>query len=262
MPLAISLANSLTMQLTVFRKTGVLPYLRPDGKAQVTVEYHDNQPVRIAAVVVSTQHDPDISIEQLRDDIYNDLIIPVLPASFIDENTKIYINPTGQFVLGGPAADTGLTGRKIIADTYGGYAHHGGGAFSGKDPTKVDRSAAYMARYIAKNIVAAQLADICEVQLSYAIGVAEPTSVSVETFGTGRISDTALCEIIRDTFPLTPKGIIDFLDLRQPLYSKTCAYGHFGKQESELPWEALTHVNILHRKTQKFAFPYNLMYNK
>lgn len=252
MPLAISLANSLTLHLTALRKSNVLPYLRPDGKAQVTVEYHNNYPVRIAAVVVSTQHDPDISIELLREDIYHHLIIPVLPASFIDVNTKIYINPTGQFVLGGPAADTGLTGRKIIADTYGGYAHHGGGAFSGKDPTKVDRSAAYMARCIAKHIVAAQLADTCEVQLSYAIGVAEPTSVSVDTFGTGRISDSALCCIVRDIFPLTPKGIIDFLTLRQPLYSKTSTYGHFGKPESELPWERLTHVKILSQEAQKY----------
>lgn len=252
MPLAISLANILTQQLTALRKNSVLPYLRPDGKAQVTVEYHDDTPARIAAVVVSTQHNPEVSIKQLRDDICNYLIIPLLPASFIDKNTKIYINPTGQFVLGGPAADTGLTGRKIIADTYGGYAHHGGGAFSGKDPTKVDRSAAYMARYIAKNIVASKLADTCEVQLSYAIGVAEPTSVSVETFGTGRISDNALCCIIRDTFPLTPKGIIDFLELRQPLYSKTSTYGHFGKPESELPWEHLTHVNILYQEAKKY----------
>lgn len=248
MPLAISLANDLTMQLTYLRKHGILPYLRPDGKAQVTVEYHNNHPARIAAVVVSTQHDPDISIEQIRNDIRSYLILPVLPARFIDKDTKIYINPTGQFILGGPAADTGLTGRKIIADTYGGYARHGGGAFSGKDCTKVDRSAAYMARYIAKNIVAARLADTCEVQLSYAIGVAEPTSVTVDTFGTGTIPDAALCDIVREIFPLTPKGIIDFLELRRPIYSKTSAYGHFGKSENELPWERLTHTDKLLQK--------------
>ncbi|MDD3206489.1 MAG: methionine adenosyltransferase [Lachnospiraceae bacterium] len=252
MPLAISLANSLTMNLTLLRKNKILPYLRPDGKAQVTVEYHDNQPARIVAVVVSTQHDPDISIEQLHEDIYSHLILPVLPPHLMDENTKLYINPTGQFVLGGPAADTGLTGRKIIADTYGGYAHHGGGAFSGKDCTKVDRSAAYMARYIAKNIVDAQVADTCEVQLSYAIGVANPTSVSVDTFGTGVISDNDLCEIIWKTFPLTPKGIIDFLQLRRPLYFKTSVYGHFGKPESELPWERRTHTNALRHEVQKY----------
>ncbi|MDD3402846.1 MAG: methionine adenosyltransferase [Hespellia sp.] len=252
MPLAISLANSLTMNLTHLRKNKVLPYLRPDGKAQVTVEYHDNQPARIAAVVVSTQHDPDISIRQLREDICNHLILPILPLHLMDENTKLYINPTGKFVLGGPAADTGLTGRKIIADTYGGYAHHGGGAFSGKDCTKVDRSAAYMARYIAKNVVDAKVADTCEVQLSYAIGVANPTSVSVDTFGTGVISDNDLCDIIRNIFPLTPKGIIEFLELRTPLYSKTSVYGHFGKPESALPWERRTHTNALRHAVQKY----------
>ena len=252
MLLAIDLANGLTRKLTSLRRTGALPYLRPYGKAQVTVEYHNTIPAYISAVVVSAQHDPDVSLSTLRDDIRHHLIETVLPSELIVADTEIYINPTGSFVLGGPAADTGLTGRKIIADTYGGYAHHGGGSFSGKDPTKVDRSAAYMARFIAKNIVAAKLADTCEVQLSYAIGVAEPTSVSVNTFGTGRLSDQALCEIIYDCYDLTPAGIIKELNLRKPIYSLTSVYEHFGKPEWELPWEKITGLNTLVHKAQKY----------
>lgn len=237
MPLAIQLANELTMQLTVVRREGILPYLRPDGKSQVTVEYVDGKPNRVEAVVISAQHDPDVSIEQLREDILDQVILPVIPDALWDSNTKIYINPTGRFVLGGPAADTGLTGRKIIADTYGGYARHGGGAFSGKDPTKVDRSAAYMARFVAKQIVASGIADKCEIQLGYAIGVAQPVSVMVDTFGTGKVTDTALAGWIKGCVDLRPGAIIDKLKLRNPIYSQTAAYGHFGKDG--FPWERL-----------------------
>jgi S-adenosylmethionine synthetase len=239
MPAAISLAHKLTKKLSEVRKSGKLSYLRPDGKSQVTVEYDEaGKPVRIDAVVISTQHAEQIGNEELRSDILKHVIQAVLPAEWLDENTKYHINPTGRFVIGGPMGDTGLTGRKIIVDTYGGAGRHGGGAFSGKDPTKVDRSAAYVARYIAKNIVAAKLADRCEVQLAYAIGVAEPVSVLVETFGTGKVSAKALTELVRKNFSLTPKGIIDSLNLRRPIYRKTAAYGHFGRNEAEFTWEA------------------------
>jgi S-adenosylmethionine synthetase len=239
MPAAISLAHKLTRRLSEVRKTGRLPYLRPDGKSQVTVEYDENgKPVRIDAVVISTQHAEQVGNEELRADIHKHVIQAVLPAEWLDENTKYHINPTGRFVIGGPMGDTGLTGRKIIVDTYGGAGRHGGGAFSGKDPTKVDRSAAYVARYIAKNIVAAKLADRCEVQLAYAIGVAEPVSVLVETFGTGKVSSKTLTELVRKNFQLTPKGIIESLNLRRPIYRKTAAYGHFGRTEPEFTWEA------------------------
>ena len=239
MPAAISLAHKLTRRLSEVRKNGKLSYLRPDGKSQVTVEYDEaGKPVRIDAVVISTQHAEHISNEELRADILKYVIQAVLPPEWLDENTKYHINPTGRFVIGGPMGDTGLTGRKIIVDTYGGAGRHGGGAFSGKDPTKVDRSAAYVARYIAKNIVAAKLADRCEVQLAYAIGVAEPVSVLVETFGTGKISSQKLTELVRKNFLLTPKGIIDGLNLRRPIYRKTAAYGHFGRTEPDFTWEA------------------------
>jgi len=239
MPAAISLAHKLTRRLSEVRKNGKLSYLRPDGKSQVTVEYDEaGKPVRIDAVVISTQHAEQVGNEELRSDILKHVIQAVLPAEWLDENTKYHINPTGRFVIGGPMGDTGLTGRKIIVDTYGGAGRHGGGAFSGKDPTKVDRSAAYVARYIAKNIVAAKLADRCEVQLAYAIGVAEPVSVLVETFGTGKVSAKALTELVRKNFSLTPKGIIDSLNLRRPIYRKTAAYGHFGRTEPEFTWEA------------------------
>ena len=239
MPAAISLAHKLTKKLSEVRKNGKLPYLRPDGKSQVTIEYgEDGKPSRIDAVVISTQHAEQISNEELRADILKYVIQAVLPAEWLDENTKYHINPTGRFVIGGPMGDTGLTGRKIIVDTYGGAGRHGGGAFSGKDPTKVDRSAAYVARYIAKNIVAAKLADRCEVQLAYAIGVAEPVSVLVETFGTGKVSQQALTDLVRKNFQLTPKGIIESLNLRRPIYRKTAAYGHFGRTEPEFSWEA------------------------
>jgi S-adenosylmethionine synthetase len=239
MPAAISLAHKLTKKLSEVRKSGKLSYLRPDGKSQVTVEYDEaGKPVRIDAVVISTQHAEQIGNEELRSDILKYVIQAVLPSEWLDENTKYHINPTGRFVIGGPMGDTGLTGRKIIVDTYGGAGRHGGGAFSGKDPTKVDRSAAYVARYIAKNIVAAGLAERCEVQLAYAIGVAEPVSVLVETFGTGKISAQKLTELVRKNFLLTPKGIIDSLNLRRPIYRKTAAYGHFGRNEPEFTWEA------------------------
>ena len=239
MPAAISLAHKLTHKLSEVRKNGRLPYLRPDGKSQVTIEYgEDGKPARIDAVVISTQHAEQISNEELRSDILKYVIQAVLPAEWLDENTKYHINPTGRFVIGGPMGDTGLTGRKIIVDTYGGAGRHGGGAFSGKDPTKVDRSAAYVARYIAKNIVAAKLADRCEVQLAYAIGVAEPVSVLVETFGTGKVSEQKLTDLVRKNFQLTPKGIIESLKLRRPIYRKTAAYGHFGRTEAEFSWEA------------------------
>jgi S-adenosylmethionine synthetase len=239
MPAAISLAHKLTKRLSEVRKSGKLSYLRPDGKSQVTVEYDEaGKPVRIDAVVISTQHAEQIGNEELRSDILKHVIQAVLPPEWLDENTKYHINPTGRFVIGGPMGDTGLTGRKIIVDTYGGAGRHGGGAFSGKDPTKVDRSAAYLARYIAKNIVAAKLADRCEVQLAYAIGVAEPVSVLVETFGTGKVSAKTLTELVRKNFSLTPKGIIESLNLRRPIYRKTAAYGHFGRSEAEFTWEA------------------------
>jgi len=246
MPLPISLAHKLTKKLTEVRKNGTLPYLRPDGKSQVTVEYDENgKPLRIEAVVLSTQHNPEVTQEQIHEDIKKYVFAPVLPAEMLDENTKYFINPTGRFVIGGPHGDSGLTGRKIIVDTYGGYARHGGGAFSGKDCTKVDRSAAYAARYVAKNIVAAGLAEKCEIQLSYAIGVARPTSIMVDTFGTGKISETKLVEIIRDNFDLRPAGIIKMLDLRRPIYKQTAAYGHFGRNELDLPWEKLDKVDVL-----------------
>ena len=239
MPAPISLAHKLCRQLTAVRKSGKLPYLRPDGKSQVTVEYDENgKPSRIDAVVISSQHSESVSNEDLHADILKYVIQAVLPAEWLDEHTKYHINPTGRFVIGGPMGDTGLTGRKIIVDTYGGAGRHGGGAFSGKDPTKVDRSAAYMARYIAKNIVAAGLADRAEVQLAYAIGVAEPVSVRVETFGTGKVGEAKLTELIRKNFSLTPKGIIESLNLRRPIYQKTAAYGHFGRTEPEFTWEA------------------------
>ncbi len=239
MPAPISLAHKLCHRLTEVRKTGKLPYLRPDGKSQVTVEYDENRkPVRVDAVVISSQHSESVTNEELHADILKHVIQAVIPAKLLDENTKYHINPTGRFVIGGPMGDTGLTGRKIIVDTYGGAGRHGGGAFSGKDPTKVDRSAAYMARYIAKNIVAAGLAERCEVQLAYAIGVAEPVSVLVETFGTGKLSSTELTTLVRKNFPLTPKGIIEHLKLRRPIYRQTAAYGHFGRTEPEFTWEA------------------------
>ena len=246
MPLPISLAHKLTKQLTKVRKDGVLAYLRPDGKSQVTVEYDENdKPVRIEAVVLSTQHDPDVTQEQIHEDIKKYVFEPVLPKEMLDEDTKYFINPTGRFVIGGPHGDSGLTGRKIIVDTYGGYARHGGGAFSGQDCTKVDRSAAYAARYVAKNIVAAGIAEKCEIQLSYAIGVAQPTSIMVDTFGTGKIHDDKLVDIIRENFDLRPAGIIKMLDLRRPIYKQTAAYGHFGRTDLDLPWEKLDKVDVL-----------------
>ena len=246
MPYPIALAHKLALQLTKVRKDGTLTYLRPDGKSQVTVEYDENdKPVRLHAVVLSTQHDPDVTQEQIHADIKKYVFDPILPAEMVDENTKFFINPTGRFVIGGPHGDSGLTGRKIIVDTYGGYARHGGGAFSGKDCTKVDRSAAYAARYVAKNIVAAGLAKKCEIQLSYAIGVAYPTSIMVDTFGTGKLSDTRLVEIIRENFDLRPAGIIKMLDLRRPIYKQTAAYGHFGRNDLNLPWEKLDKVEEL-----------------
>ena len=246
MPYPISLAHKLAQQLTKVRKDGTLTYLRPDGKSQVSVEYDENnKPVRLEAVVLSTQHDPDVTQEQIHEDIKKYVFDPILPAELIDENTKFFINPTGRFVIGGPHGDAGLTGRKIIVDTYGGYARHGGGAFSGKDCTKVDRSAAYAARYVAKNIVAAGLADKCEIQLSYAIGVAHPTSIMVDTFGTGKLSNEKLVEIVRENFDLRPAGIIKMLDLRRPIYKQTAAYGHFGRHDLDLPWERLDRVETL-----------------
>jgi S-adenosylmethionine synthetase len=246
MPYSIDLAHKLALQLTKVRKDGTLSYLRPDGKTQVSVEYDENdKPIRLEAVVCSTQHDEDVTQEQIHADIKKYVFDPILPAELIDENTKFFINPTGRFVIGGPHGDAGLTGRKIIVDTYGGMARHGGGAFSGKDCTKVDRSAAYAARYVAKNIVAAGLADKCEIQLSYAIGVAQPTSVRVDTFGTGKVSEEKLVEIVRENFDLRPAGIIKMLDLRRPIYGKTAAYGHFGRTDIDLPWEALNKVDDL-----------------
>jgi len=246
MPYPIALAHKLARKLTEVRKNGTLPYLRPDGKTQVTVEYDENgKAKRLDAVVLSTQHGEEVSQEQIHEDIKKYVFDTVLPADMVDEDTKFFINPTGRFVIGGPNGDSGLTGRKIIVDTYGGYARHGGGAFSGKDCTKVDRSAAYAARYVAKNIVAAGLAEKCEIQLSYAIGVARPTSIMVDTFGTGKVSDEKLVEIIREHFDLRPAGIIKMLDLRRPIYRQTAAYGHFGRTDLDLPWEKLDKVDML-----------------
>ena len=246
MPYPIYLAHKLTRQLTKVRKDGTLPYLRPDGKSQVSVQYDEaGKPIRLEAVVLSTQHDPDVTQEQIHEDIKKYVFDPILPKEMLDEDTKYFINPTGRFVIGGPHGDAGLTGRKIIVDTYGGYARHGGGAFSGKDCTKVDRSAAYAARYVAKNIVAAGLAEKCEIQLSYAIGVAQPTSIMVDTFGTGKLHDDKLVEIIRENFDLRPAGIIKMLDLRRPIYKQTSSYGHFGRTDVDLPWEKLDKVDLL-----------------
>ena len=246
MPYPIALAQKLTQKLTEVRKNGTLPYLRADGKSQVTVEYDENdKPIHINAVVISSQHAADVTQEQIHEDIRKHVIDAVLPQELVDENTKVFINPTGRFVIGGPNGDSGLTGRKIIVDTYGGYARHGGGAFSGKDCTKVDRSAAYAARYVAKNIVAAGLAKRCEIQLSYAIGVAQPTSVMIDTFGTGKLSENRLVEIVRENFDLRPAGIIKMLDLRRPIYKQTAAYGHLGRNDLNLPWEKLDKVELL-----------------
>lgn len=246
MPYPIALAHKLARQLTKIRKDGTLPYLRPDGKTQVTVEYDENgKPARLDAVVLSTQHDPDVTQEQIHEDIKKHVFDVILPQELVDENTKFFVNPTGRFVIGGPHGDSGLTGRKIIVDTYGGYGRHGGGAFSGKDCTKVDRSAAYAARYVAKNLVAAGIADRCEIQLSYAIGVALPTSIRVETFGTGKLSEDKIVEIIRENFDLRPSGIIKMLDLRRPIYKQTASYGHFGRNDLNLPWEKLDRVDAL-----------------
>ena len=251
MPLAISLAHKLTRRLSAVRKDGTLSYLRPDGKAQVTVEYDDDTPVRIEAVVVSTQHAPDVTQEQIRTDILEHVVRPVLPANMLDENTKYFVNPTGRFVVGGPQGDSGLTGRKIIVDTYGGYAHHGGGAFSGKDPSKVDRSAAYAMRHVAKNLVAAGLAKKCEVGVAYAIGVARPVSVFVDSYGTGKFSDDVLAQIVEEVFDLRPASIIRALDLKRPIYAQTAAYGHFGRDDIDLPWEQLNRVEDLKNAAAK-----------
>jgi S-adenosylmethionine synthetase len=246
MPLPISLAHKLSRRLTEVRKDKVLDYLRPDGKTQVTVEYDENdKPVRIDTIVISTQHNPEVTLEQIQRNLKEYVINPVVPQELIDENTKYFINPTGRFVIGGPQGDAGLTGRKIIVDTYGGYARHGGGAFSGKDPTKVDRSAAYAARYVAKNIVAAGLADKVEVQLAYAIGVARPVSIAVDTFGTGKVSEEMLVDLVSENFDLRPAGIINMLDLRRPIYQQTAAYGHFGRTDVDLPWERTDKVEAL-----------------
>lgn len=246
MPYPIALAQKLAKRLTDVRKNGTLPYLRPDGKTQVTVEYDENgKPVRLDTIVVSSQHAPEVTQEQIHEDIRREVIDAIVDPAMVDDNTKIFINPTGRFVIGGPQGDSGLTGRKIIVDTYGGYARHGGGAFSGKDCTKVDRSAAYAARYVAKNLVAAGIADKCEIQLSYAIGVAHPTSIMVDTFGTGRLHEDKIVEIIRENFDLRPAGIIKMLDLRRPIYKQTAAYGHFGRNDLNLPWEALDKVDAL-----------------
>ena len=251
MPLPISLAHKLAMQLTKVRKDGTLPYLRPDGKTQVTVEYDDDRnPVRIDAIVVSSQHSADVELSQIREDIKANVIDPIIPANLVDENTKIFVNPTGRFVIGGPMGDSGLTGRKIIVDTYGGYSRHGGGAFSGKDPTKVDRSAAYAARYVAKNIVAAGLAKKCEIQLAYAIGVAKPVSVMVDTFGTGVLKDSDLGDIVNEVFDLRPAAIIDNLKLRNPIYKQLAAYGHVGRTDCDVMWEKTDKVEILKEKAK------------
>ena len=245
MPLPISLAHKLAMQLTKVRKEGVLTYLRPDGKTQVTVEYDDNKPVRVDTVLISTQHDPDVTQEQIKADLIEYVIKPIVPAEFLDDATKYYVNPTGRFVIGGPHGDSGLTGRKIIVDTYGGYARHGGGAFSGKDPTKVDRSASYAARYAAKNVVASGLADRCEIELAYAIGIAQPVSILVDTQGTGKLPDDKIAEIVSKVFDFTPAGIIKKLDLRRPIFRKTAAYGHFGREDADFTWEKTDMVEAL-----------------
>lgn len=245
MPLPIALAHRLSRRLSEVRKNGTLDYLRPDGKTQVTIEYVDGKPTRVDTIVVSTQHGEEATLEQIQEDIRNHVIKPVVPAEWLDAETKFFINPTGRFVIGGPQGDAGLTGRKIIVDTYGGYARHGGGAFSGKDPTKVDRSAAYAARYVAKNIVAAGLADKCEIQLAYAIGVAKPVSINVDTYGTGKVSEEKLVELVSKNFDLRPAGIIKMLDLRRPIYKQTAAYGHFGRPDLDLPWERLDKVEVL-----------------
>lgn len=250
MPLPISLAHKLARRLSEVRRDGTLPYLRPDGKTQVTVEYDGDRPVRVDTVVVSAQHAEDVSLEQIRQDIRRDVIEPVVPSVWLDSETKYFINPTGRFVIGGPQGDAGLTGRKIIVDTYGGYARHGGGAFSGKDPTKVDRSAAYAARYVAKNVVAAGLADRCEVQLAYAIGVSQPVSISVDTFETGKVSERVLVRLIRQNFDLRPSGIIQMLDLKRPIYRQTAAYGHFGRMDLDLPWERTDKAELLRKQAE------------
>ena len=245
MPLPISLAHKLAMQLTKVRKDGVLTYLRPDGKTQVTVEYEDDKPVRVDTVLISTQHDPDVTQEQIKKDLIEYVIKPIVPEKFLDSETKYYVNPTGRFVIGGPHGDSGLTGRKIIVDTYGGYARHGGGAFSGKDPTKVDRSASYAARYAAKNVVAAGLAERCEIELAYAIGIAQPVSILVDTQGTGKLPDDKIAEIVSKVFDFTPGGIIKKLDLRRPIFRKTAAYGHFGREDADFTWEKTDMVDAL-----------------
>lgn len=248
MPLPISLAHRLARRLAKVRKDGTLPYLRPDGKTQVTVEYEDGKPVRIDTIVISAQHSPEVGREQIESDLLEFVIKPELPEGLFDDKTKLFINPTGRFVIGGPQGDSGLTGRKIIVDTYGGMARHGGGAFSGKDPTKVDRSAAYAARYVAKNVVAAGLADKCEIQLAYAIGVARPVSIHVETFGTGKVPNEKIVELIEKNFDLRPAGIIDMLDLQRPIYKQTAAYGHFGRNDLDLPWEKTDKAETLRKE--------------
>ncbi|MDM5310833.1 methionine adenosyltransferase [Peribacillus frigoritolerans] len=251
MPLSISLSNKLARRLTEVRKNGVIGYLRPDGKVQVTVEYEDTKPIRVNTIVISAQHDPNVELEQIKKDVQKHVIAYVVPPELLDSNTKYFINPTGRFVIGGPKGDAGLTGRKIIVDTYGGYARHGGGAFSGKDPTKVDRSAAYAARYVAKNIVAAGFADKCEVQLAYSIGVASPVSIAVETFGTGKIEETKIVQLIGKCFDLRPAGIIKMLNLRQPIYFQTACYGHFGRTDIKLPWENTDKIELLKKESEK-----------
>jgi S-adenosylmethionine synthetase len=252
MPLPISLSHKLAYQLAQVRKNGTVPYLRPDGKVQVSVEYKGDRPIRIDAIVISAQHDPEVSLEQIKKDMHEFVILPVISTDWIDDKTKYFINPTGRFVIGGPEGDAGLTGRKIIADTYGGYARHGGGAFSGKDPTKVDRSAAYAARYVAKNIVAAGLAQKCEIQIAYAIGVAHPVSIAVETFGTGIIDDEDLIRLVRNHFDLRPAGIIKMLNLRRPIYQNTAAYGHFGRTDVEFPWEQTDKAELLKKEATRW----------
>ncbi|WCN38121.1 methionine adenosyltransferase [Aneurinibacillus uraniidurans] len=252
MPLPISLSHQLSRRLAEVRKNGTLAYLRPDGKTQVTVEYEGDKPVRVDTIVISTQHDPSVTLEQIQKDLKEHVIAPIVPASLLDESTKYFINPTGRFVIGGPQGDAGLTGRKIIVDTYGGYARHGGGAFSGKDPTKVDRSGAYAARYVAKNIVAAGLADKCEVQVAYAIGVAQPVSINVDTFGTGKVEEEVLVELVRKNFDLRPAGIIKELDLRRPIYRNTAAYGHFGRNDLNVPWENTDKAEVLKKEAAAF----------